>query len=103
LKIFIDYKGNKVRLTEERLQHIVLHPEMIDMLDIIEETLINPDYVIQSKQDVSVLMFNKYYITRRFGNKYLCVIVKENENDRFIVTSYIMSKLPKGEVLWQRN
>jgi hypothetical protein len=103
MKILTDYKGNNVRLTDERLEHILLHPEMTDMLDNIEETLSNPDYVVQSKQDTSVLLYNKYYITRQFGGKYLCVIVKENENDRFIVTSYIMNVLPKGVILWQKN
>lgn len=103
MKVFIDYKGNSVRLTDERMVHILLHPEMKDMLENIEETLSEPDFVVQSKQDISVSLYNKYYITRHFGGKYLCVIVKENENDRFIVTSYIMNKLPKGVILWQKN
>lgn len=70
MKILSDYKGNFVRMTDERLEHILLHPEMIDMLERIEETLLNPDYVIQSKQDLSVQLFNKYYITKQFGGKY---------------------------------
>lgn len=31
------------------------------------------------------------------------IYIDGNGNDRFIVTSYIMSKLPKGIVLWQKN
>jgi hypothetical protein len=105
MKIYTDYLGNQIRLTDERLEHILIHPEMADMIGNIEDTLLNPEYVIQSIQDETVSLYNKYYITERFGGKFLCIIVKENknENDNFIVTSYLMNKLPKGRVLWQRN
>jgi hypothetical protein len=103
MKIFIDYKGVQIRLTDERLQHILLHPEMVGFLENIQETLISPEYVIQSKQDETVTLYNKFYITKRFGGKFLCVVVKDNENDSFIITSFLINKLPEGVILWQRN
>jgi hypothetical protein len=103
VQIIIDYKGNPIRLTDERLEHILLHPEMIDLLESIKDTLVNPEYVIQSKQDDKVALYNKFYITKKFGGKYLCVVVKDNENDSFIITSFLINKLPEGVILWQRN
>jgi len=103
MKVFTDYSARQVRLTNERLEHILLHPEMKDMIDKIEETIVDPDFVIKSKSDESVNLYNKYYLTRYYGYKYLCVVVKENENDCFIVTSFIINKLPKGDMLWQKS
>ncbi len=40
MKILTDYKGEKVRLTDERLSHILEHPEMVNMEPAIEETLL---------------------------------------------------------------
>lgn len=31
MKILTDYQGEKVRLTDERLNHILEHPEMVNM------------------------------------------------------------------------
>jgi len=50
----IDYAGNVIRLTEERLAHIKEHPEMFMHADKINETLINPDAVIKSRSDNEV-------------------------------------------------
>ncbi|MBM2816044.1 MAG: hypothetical protein HW421_2806 [Ignavibacteria bacterium] len=103
MKIFKDYLGSQIRLTEERRQHILLHPEMSDMIENIEDTLLMPDYVVQSLQDEEVTLYNKYYLTKKFGGKYLCVVVKENENDSFIITSFLINKIPKGKLIWQKN
>lgn len=103
MKYFKDKDGTSIRLTDERLNHILFHPEMIDMQDKIHETLNNPDYIIKSNFDERVRLYNKFYITRQFGGKYLCVVVKFDDNDAFILTSYIINKLPEGELLWQKN
>lgn len=103
MKIFNDYEGNEIRLTDERLVHILLHPEMIDMLDKIEEVLRNPDCVFQSPADLDVRLYLKHFITKLFGGKYLCVVVKYIDNNSFIITSYLIRELPKGEILWKKN
>ena len=51
MKIFTDYEGRAVRLTAERLAHILEHPEMAEMLDKIEETLARPERVLESLSD----------------------------------------------------
>jgi hypothetical protein len=44
--ILIDYSGRQIRLTTERYQHILEHPEMLDQLERIRETLSQPDLVV---------------------------------------------------------
>jgi hypothetical protein len=103
MKIFINKFGNEVRLTDERLEHILQHPEMKDMTSKIEDTLADPEIIVRSRSDDDVSLYNKLYLTELFGYKYLCVVVKELENDNFILTSFIMNNIPKGEVIWQRK
>ena len=42
MKVFTDFQGLAIRLTDERLAHILDHPEMADMEDAIAETIANP-------------------------------------------------------------
>jgi len=51
MKIITDFQGLAVRLTDERLAHILEHPEMATMEDAIEETLAHPERVVQSASD----------------------------------------------------
>lgn len=103
MRYFIDYEGNRIRLTDERAEHILLHKEMIEFQDFIGETLHSPDYVLQSKADENVKLYNKFYYTNIYGNKFLCVVVKFIENDIFIITAYIINKIQNGEILWRKK
>jgi len=47
----LDYQGRIVRLTEERLAHIVEHQEMRGMESALVETVRNPTFVIASRSD----------------------------------------------------
>lgn len=102
-KILFDYQQHPVRLTTERLEHILMHPEMSSMLEEIETTLSDPEYVIRSRSDESALLHFRYYRATMVGNKWLSVVVKYLENDAFIVTAFLTNKLHKGDVVWQRN
>ncbi len=48
IRWFADYDNRAVRLTAERLNHILQHPEMENMVQAIEETLASPVFVRQS-------------------------------------------------------
>ena len=65
MKIFEDYRGRSVRLTDERLDHLEnQHPEMVGQLDRISQTLKMPDKIIQSNIGKKVeLFYNHYKIT----------------------------------------
>ena len=51
MKIIRDYLGRDVRLTDERMQRILAHPELANMEIAIEDTLGQPQFVIQFLTD----------------------------------------------------
>ena len=51
MKVLRDHQGLAIRLTDERLLHILEHPEMIGMEAAIEETLSRPQQVVESFSD----------------------------------------------------
>ncbi len=46
MKSYFDYRGESIRLTEERRKHILEHPEMKGMMVHIKEALLEPQKVI---------------------------------------------------------
>jgi hypothetical protein len=95
-----DYQGVAVRLTEERLAHILDHPEMSDFEPAISETLRYPESVIQSLSDDQARLYYRRYTDTPVGEKLLCVVVKFLEGDAFVLTAYLTDKLKGGEILW---
>ncbi|MBF0105760.1 MAG: hypothetical protein HQM16_10590 [Deltaproteobacteria bacterium] len=103
MKCFKDYKDVSIRLTDERLAHILEHPEMHEMTDAIQEALLHPEFVVQSISDETANLYYRYYSKTMVGGKYLCVIVKIQENDAFILTAFLTDKVKKGKILWKAN
>ena len=99
---FVDVWQNRVSLTEERLGHLLEHPEMRGQEDRLAETLLEPDMVIQSQSDDTVRLFYRFYRRLSIGDKYLCVVVKYIGDDIIIITGYFTDKIKRGEVLWQK-
>lgn len=97
---FVDCFGRTVRLTEERLAHILEHPEMQGMNEEIERVLRQPELVRRSRLDDSMRLFYEFYAVTRVGGKWLCIVVKYRENDAFVVTAYLTDKPKAGEDLW---
>ena len=48
MKLLKDYQERLVRLTDERLAHILEHPEMANLEAALAETLASPTLVVQS-------------------------------------------------------
>jgi hypothetical protein len=101
MPILLDYQNRQVRLTEERLAHILTHPEMIEMELQIADTLKNPQLVRKSRSDDSAELFYRLYTQLVIGDKWLCIVVKYLPDDAFIVTAYFTDKPKKGDDLWQ--
>lgn len=99
--ILLDYQNRQVRLTEERLAHILTHPEMVEMESQIADTLKNPQLVRKSRSDDSAELFYRFYTQMLIGDKWLCIVVKYLPDDAFIVTAYFTDKPKKGDDLWQ--
>ena len=69
----------------------------------IQETLSEPQRVIQSLSDREANLYYKYYLGTKVGDKYLCVVVKTIKKDAFILTAYLTDTIKKGEIIWLRK
>jgi hypothetical protein len=98
MTIIKDKFGRKIRLTDERLQHIFVKKEMKSQKDKIVETLKKPDIIKKSLHNENVLIFYKWYQNTPVASKYLSVVVKYKKEDRFILTAFFTDKIKVGEV-----
>jgi hypothetical protein len=103
VKTIEDCFGHAVRLTDERLRHIIEHPEMREMSSEIERVLRQPQVVRRSRSDTEVRLFYEFYARTIVGGKWLCVVVKYPQDDAFVVTAYLTDKPKTGEDLWPIN
>lgn len=74
---------------------------MVGMEQAIQATVAAPDVVIQSLADPQAQLYHRFYFGTRVGEKYLCVVVKVQGEDAFILTAYLTDRIRKGEVLWR--
>ena len=94
---FTDEHGNEVRLTDERLRHILRrHPEMAFHLHRFAETLAEPDAVRPSRSSPTVHLYYRLYTDLRGRNRYVCLVVKRSGDDSFVLTAYLDRRI-KGE------
>jgi hypothetical protein len=96
----IDCFGRNVRITDERLAHILDRSEMRNMRAQIIQTLQSPTDVRVSRSDATVRLFYEFYSRTLVGDKWLCVVVKYLADDAFVITAYLTDKLKAGEILW---
>ncbi len=100
MKVLQDYQGRNVRLMDERLRHILEHPEMAGLEGALGETLRVPEIVMQSSSDQTAELNYRYYLGTKVGDKWLCVVVKSGLEDAFVVTAYLTDRVKKGIQLW---
>lgn len=100
VRIIHEYRGLDVRLTDERLAHILDHPEMIGIEAAIEETLTSPTLVIESLSDGTAHLYYRFYSGTAVGDKFMCVVVKFKPDDAFVLTAYLTDHPKKGTVIW---
>ncbi|MBM3145073.1 MAG: hypothetical protein FJ010_08910 [Chloroflexi bacterium] len=97
-----DFNDRTVRLTDERLAHILGHPEMQSQEQRISETLITPDSVVLSQHDSTVHLYHRLFEETPVTRKYLVVAVKYLEKDAFVITAFFTDKKKKGTRTWPR-
>jgi hypothetical protein len=95
-----DYANHQIRLTDERWTHILDHPEMVGQYRRLSETLSEPDIVIATVMDETILTYHRLYEQTPVTRKYLVVVVKMASDDAFILTAYFTSRVKKGQVIW---
>ena len=97
-----DFSGREIRLTHERLVHILRHSEMQGQEQRIGETLRAPHSVILSHHDPAVHLYHRLFDETPVTRKYLVVVVKLLEHDAFIITAFFTGKEKKGVRVWPR-
>jgi hypothetical protein len=100
VKVLTDYSGRDIRLTDERLGHILDHPEMRGLEAFLEDALRRPEIVMESVADPEARLFYRQLEETRVGVKWLCVVVKYRGNDAFVLTAYLTDRPKKGKQLW---
>ncbi|HEV2498886.1 MAG TPA: hypothetical protein VGY31_04805 [Terriglobia bacterium] len=103
MDLLSDYEGRSIRFTEERWSHIAQHPEMTGIRGVVEETLRDPEAVVESLSDPSARLYYRYYQPTMVGGKYLCTVVKLTGVDAFVITSYLTDRVKGGKVLWPKE
>ena len=94
---YTDERGNEARLTEERLRHILRrHPEMESQLHRVAETLASPDAVAPSRSGPAVRLYYRLYPDLRGRNRYICIVVKREDDYSFVLTAYLDRRIKGG-------
>ncbi len=95
MRFYKDKSGDTIRMTEERLQHILSqHRDMAGFVDYIPETLAGPDFVAPSRTDREASLYYRMYRNTVHGDKFVCVVVaKKQTGDAFIKTAYITGEV----------
>ena len=101
--MMIDVFSRKVRITEERMEHVLRRSEMKNQRKKIAETLRNPDTIVESKYDKTVLLYHKFYPKTPVTTKYLLVAVKILDKDAFVITAFFTDKIKKGDMVWEKK
>lgn len=87
MRVIEDRFGKLVRLTDERIEHILEHPEMSQLLPCVDETIRNPEIVRISRSDCMVRLHYAFLRETLFGSKWHCVVIKYQQQNAFVVTA----------------
>ena len=95
MQIYLDYEGNAIRLTDERLYgHIApLHPRVMQIDNAIPQTLASPEVIQIDADDDEARLYYK-----RLERTWVVVVVAFKHNDAFVITAYTMKRNPRN---WQ--
>jgi len=99
-KIVIAVSGKRIRLTEERWNHIKeRHPEVAGKLTEILTTIAEPDIITAGWEDELVAI-------RKFNSQDLAVIYKENGGGGFVITVFLTRSrkyFEKRGIVWNKQ
>ena len=86
-----DKTGKRIRLTDKQWRHITFpsspHSYMVNHLERIKQTLINPDKIIGSVYDDAKTSYYKYYKDKK---RFVRVVVKYLNGEGYIITAYFV-------------
>lgn len=73
---------------------------MDDMEAEIEVAMLEPKLVRRSRSDPAVSLFYHFCPETSVGGKWLCIVVKYDHDDAFVITAYLTNQPKAGEDLW---
>jgi hypothetical protein len=102
--IFCPYFAEEVILTDERTQHIrTQHPDLLPgYRNTIDDVISKPDIIRSSSRMPNGYLFTKWCPEVQNG-KYVIVVIVSEALRKWVITSYISRKLPKGDILWIKD
>nr|VFJ47616.1 MAG: hypothetical protein BECKFM1743A_GA0114220_100497 [Candidatus Kentron sp. FM]VFJ52392.1 MAG: hypothetical protein BECKFM1743C_GA0114222_101088 [Candidatus Kentron sp. FM]VFK07710.1 MAG: hypothetical protein BECKFM1743B_GA0114221_100497 [Candidatus Kentron sp. FM] len=95
----ISITGVPIRLTYERWYHITEnHDDLASYFHEVLETVEKPDVIVRGSGGV-------HKAAKNYGRKkWMVVVYREiSKSDGFVITAYLLSTKPKGEIIWQRH
>ena len=60
----------------------------------------NPSVARRSRTDTDAQLFYRFCRGTTVGDKWLCVVTKQDATSAFVVTAYLTDKIKQGEDLW---
>ncbi|MEA3464318.1 MAG: DUF4258 domain-containing protein [Patescibacteria group bacterium] len=92
--------NKQIKTTRDYWQKItaIKHPSIRDREEEAKETLKSPDIIRVSNSDKKVFLYYKKY-----HKNYLCVVVRHQNGQGFIITVYITNKIKEGKQIWQKQ
>ena len=82
-----DYEGRRVRLIQERREHIARHHGIDVSVDEIRAVLESPGLVVESPIDPEARLYYRLHERGRFEGKLTCVVVVVSGDDAFVATA----------------
>lgn len=99
----VSYNGKRIRLTDVQRHHIsFFHPEALAKEDMLISTLARPDIVAEGGGP-NIRIIYKFHENTPVGDKYLAIVLKELNEEGFIVTSYFTDRVRRKKIIWKRT
>jgi len=70
---------------------------MRGMVAQVRKALESPLTIRVSKTDSNVLLYH-----RKYDAYYICVVIKQLDDDGFIITTYKTENIKEGEIIWPK-
>lgn len=99
MRVFWNFEATPIRLTNERVAHILARHEG-RILDEISDALLYPDLVIESLSDSQVWLYRRRVDQSAGRTKRIRVVVKHARSDAFVLTAYPSDRLKRGRRVW---
>ena len=104
MRSITDYRGIAIRLTDERLEHMVSnHPDVSEHVADIDLVLGDPDIVVQSIDDEAAHLYYRAIDLADFGGVQMCVVAVVLSSSPFVLTAYFTDRIKQGIEIWRRK